>query len=123
MTKHNPDSRFDQLMKQALVPKGHRPRKPQEIEKMLDLIDAPDVTDEKLQRLLRKINGDEPMFNESDPQIKSLDNSELTNAERELIALYRSQGKDLPPDVAAKIKAMEERASQPAEDEEQHGGA
>jgi hypothetical protein len=110
-------------MKQALVPKGHRPRKPQEIEKMLDLIDTPEITDEKLQRLLRKINCEEPMFTESDPQVKTLSSSELTNAERELIALYKSQGKDLPPDIAAKIKAMEERASRPAEDEENHGGA
>jgi hypothetical protein len=122
MTKQNPDLQFDQLIKAALVPKGHRPRTPEEVDRMLDLIDAPEVSDHKLQRMLRKINGEEPMFVEPDTQAPQPNSGELTAAERELVALYRSQGKDLPPEIQEKLRVMEERASRPPDDEEPDGG-
>ena len=122
MAKQNPDLRFDRLIKAALVPKGHRPRTCEEIDRMLDLIDAPGISDRKLQRILRKVNGEEPTFVEPEPEAPQLGNSELTAAERDLVALYRSQGKDLPPEIQEKLKAMEERANRPPDDEEQDGG-
>lgn len=123
MAKQNPDLRFDRLIKVALVPKGHRPRTPEEIERMLDLIDAPEVNDQKLQRMLRKVNGEEPTFIEPEPIAPQPGTGELTAAERELVALYRSQGKDLPPGIQEKLRAMEERASRPpAEEEPDDGG-
>lgn len=122
MAKQNPDLRFDRLIKAALVPKGHRPRTPEEIDRMLDLIDTPEVSNQKLQRMLRKVNGEEPTFVEPEPAASQPGTSELTAAERELVALYKSQGKDLPPEIQEKLRAMEERASRPPDDEEPDGG-
>lgn len=122
MAKQNPDLRFDRLIKAALVPKGYRPRTPDEIDRMLDVIDAPKVTDEKLQRMLHKINGEEPMFVQPESETPKLGGSELTAAERELVALYKAQGKDLPPEIEEKLKAMEERAGRLPDEEEQGDG-
>ncbi len=122
MAKQNPDLRFDRLIKAALVPKGHRPRTPEEIDQMLNLIDAPEIGDQKLQRLLHKVNGEEPTFVEPEPVAPQPGNNELTAAERELVALYKSQGKDLPPEIQEKLKAMEERANRPPDEEEPNDG-
>lgn len=121
MTKQNPDYRFDRLINAALVPKGHRPTAPKDIDQMLDLIAVPDISDQKLKRMLRKINGEELTFVEQDPEIPRTETDALTGIERELVALYRSQGKDLPPEIAEKLKAMEEKASR-LPDHEEHDG-
>lgn len=110
MNNRHPDMRRDALLRRALVPKGYRPTKDADIEKMLDTIGHEPISEEKMQRMLRKINGQEPMFPDrtSPPPLST---AELNESERQLVALHRAQNKPLPPDLAAKVKAMEERAS------------
>ncbi len=115
------DSAFDRLVHRALVPKGLRPRTNEEIEQLLDTIGGTPVSDEKLKRMLRKIDGEEEILARRPRQTALLD-AELTADERELVALHRAQGKPLPPELAAKLKAMEERAAQPPDDEAERGG-
>lgn len=72
-------------------------------------------------RMLRKVNGLEEMFPDrsSPPPVVS---SELSETEKELVAMYRAKNKDLPPDLAEKVKAMEARTAQrPTSDEESSG--
>ncbi len=121
MSDQNPDSAFDRLVHRALVPKGLRPRTNEEIEQLLDTIDSAPVSDEKLKRILRKIEGREEIGPQRPLQPAPVD-AELTADERELAAMYRAQGKSLPPELAAKLKAMEERAAQPPDDEAERGG-
>ena len=116
MSDKNPDSAFDRLVHRALVPKGLRPRTNEDIEQMLNTIGGEPVSDEKLKRMLRKIDGEEEILPRSPRQSAPVD-AELTADERELVALYRAQGKALPPEIVAKLKAMEERAAQPPGDE------
>ncbi len=89
---------------------------------MLRAIGQEPMTDEKLQRMLRKIEGREPIFPESDAE-PPIDSSELSAEEKELVAHYRAHNKQLPPDLANKVKAMENRAAQPPPiDEPGNGG-
>ncbi len=81
---------------------------------MLRATDDVPMSEEKRQRMLRKINGEEPLFPEHSAPTGT-QASELTEHERELAALHRGLNKPLPPDLAAKIKAMEERASKKPE--------
>jgi len=110
MTEQPTDRRLMKLIRASLVPKGHRPRTNTEIEQMLQLVDAPSVSEEKLQRMLRKIEGQEAMFEKPQPLQSESGAVELTATEAALVALHRSQGTDLPPELAEKLKAMEERA-------------
>ena len=121
MSVQNPDSAFDRLVHRALVPKGLRPRTNEDIEQLLNTIGGEPVSDEKLKRMLRKIDGREQIGPQRHAQ-PAPDDAELTADERELVAMYRAQGKSLPPELAAKLKAMEERAAQPPDDEAERGG-
>jgi hypothetical protein len=110
MNNQHPDMRRDALLRRALVPKGYRPTKDADIEKMLYTIGDEQISEERQQRMLRKINGKEPIFpDRSSPPLIST--AEMSESERQLVALHRAQNKPLPPDLAAKLKAMEERAS------------
>ncbi len=106
---HRSDER-DALLNRALVPKGYRPARSVDIERMLDAIGDQPISDEKLQRMLRKINGQEPVFPDRSTPPSILDSS-LSPKEQEEFALCRSKNKPLPPDLAAKVKALEERAA------------
>lgn len=121
MTEQHPEMQCDALLRRALVPKGHRPTKDEDIEKLLDIFGDDPISEDKLQRMLRKINGQEAIFPErsSPPPPES---SVLTEHERELVALHRAQNKPLPPELAAKLKAMEDRASKRTKPDEDSAG-
>ena len=109
MNYHSSDSQRDALLRRALIPKGYRPTKLEDVEKMLDAIGDQPVGESKLQRMLRKVSGQEPMFLEhTSPAPKTPD--QLTAKEQEVYALCRSKNKPLPPDLAAKVNALERKA-------------
>jgi hypothetical protein len=85
---------------------------------MLEALGGQPVSAEKLQRMLRKVNGQEPVFSKPEPDIAPVWSAELTEQERELVALHRAQGKPLPPDLETKLQAMERRAAQPPEEDD-----
>ncbi len=85
---------------------------------MLDAIDSEPIDIEKEKRMLRKISGLEPVFPDRS-YVAPVENSELTAYERELVTLHRAQGKPLPPDLAAKVKQMEERAAKKLRSDEE----
>ncbi|MCC6361274.1 MAG: hypothetical protein IT450_21255 [Phycisphaerales bacterium] len=98
------------MLRRALVPKGYRPTKDTDIEKMLDAIGDQPIDEATLQRMLRKINAQEPMFPERFELVPVIA-GELTAEEQEVFVLCRSKNKPLPPDLAAKVKALEEKAA------------
>lgn len=112
MNDRPPDMRRDALLRRALVPKGYRPTTASDIEKLLDMIDEEPITEEKKQRMLRKIDGLEPLFPERKAPVPEVPEA-LTSKDRQLIALHRAQNNPLPPELEAKLKAMERRASNP----------
>ena len=110
MNNQSPDSRRDAMLRRALVPKGYRPTKLADIDKMLDAIGEQPIEEAKFQRMLRKINGQEPVFPERTALAPAIPD-QLTAEEQDVYALCRSKNKPLPPDLAARVKALEEKAA------------
>lgn len=122
MNSKQPNMRRDALLRRALVPKGYRPTKGSDIDRLLDAMGTAPMDQETKERMLRKINGTEATFPDrsSSPSVLA---SELTETEKELVAMYRARNKELPPDLAAKVKAMEARAAQWPKPGEESAGA
>jgi hypothetical protein len=122
MNSKQPNMRRDALLRRALIPKGYRPTKAADIDRLLDAMSAAPMDEETKSRMLRKINGLEGMFPDR-PSTPPVPSAELTEVERELVAMYRAKNKDLPPDLAAKVKAMEARVAQKPKPGEEPSGA
>ncbi len=110
MTNQPPKPGLEDLIRQTMVPKGHRPATDADIEKMLDAMGNESMSDAKKDRMLRKIRGHEPVFPIA-PAATPAVSSQLSPEEQEVYALCRSKNKPLPPDLAAKVKALEEKAA------------
>lgn len=110
MTNQSPKPGLEDLIRQAMVPKGHRPATDADIEKMLDAMGNEPMSDAKKDRMLRKIRGQEPVFPVA-PVATPTVSSQLSRDEQEVYALCRSKNQPLPPDLAAKVKALEEKAT------------
>ena len=118
-TKYN-DQELNSLIYKAIVPKGLRPTKPSDIEAMLDAIGGQEPSDGKLQRMLRKVRGEEPIgvFEERIEE----PSQELTREQQELVAFFRARGEEIPPEIQAKLDEMRKRAKRKEEeDEADHG--
>lgn len=121
MNSKRPNMRRDALLRRALVPKGYRPTRAVDVDRLLEALSTTPMDEVTKSRMLRKVNGLEEMFPDrsSPPPVVS---SELSETEKELVAMYRAKNKDLPPDLAEKVKAMEARTAQrPTSDEESSG--
>lgn len=110
MTKQPPKPGLEGLIRQTMVPKGHRPETDADIEKMLDTMGSEPMSDTKKDRILRKIRGQEPVFPTTPLAMPAL-STQLSPEEQEVYALCRSKNKPLPTDLALKVKALEERAA------------
>ena len=111
------DRELNSLIFQAIVPEGLRPSSPSDIEAMLDTIGGEEQSDEKFNRMLRKIRGEEPIgvrHDEIEPT-----SALLTAEEEKLVALYRSRGERIPPEIEAKLEEMRKRARQKKNNEGQ----
>lgn len=122
MNSKQPNMRRDALLRRALIPKGYRPTKGADVDCLLDAMSATPMDEETKSRMLRKVNGLEAAFPDRSPS-PAVVSSELTETERELVALYRAKNKELPPDLAAKVGAMEARVSQQPKPHEESAGA
>lgn len=87
---------------------------PVDIEAMLDAANGDPLDDEQVNRILKKAMGDLPIGrHEEEPGWCEHVPSEQ---ERELVALHRNEGDELPPDIAEKLQQLREKAK--AEGEE-----
>ena len=124
MTDQQNDKLFDKLVHRSLVPVGYRPRTDADIEAMLDAIGGEPLAEEQYERMLCKIRGEEPVGVERE-QIHPTSPLKETEEERELAAMYRAEGEELPPEIQEKLKKLEEEAAKPADEDdaedENHG--
>lgn len=102
------DKELNSLIFKAIVPKGLRPTSKQDIESMLDALGGEDISEDRLQRMLRKVRGEEPIGFCDWESLDSL--KDLTARQEELVAFYRARGKQLPPDIQAKLDEIRKRA-------------
>lgn len=102
--------RLRNLLYRALVPPGFRPENNEQIEAMLDTISAESLTEERRVRMLRKISGKQPIGVHSEEVIE-YSPIEMSEEQKELLALCRAKGKEIPPEIKKILEAMEKRAA------------
>jgi len=115
------DRILDGLVRRTIVPKGFRPETDAEIEAMLDGLGQGEMPDDKLQRMLGKINGQIPMSWERDDEVSPYRDCDTAEA-RELAEMFRAKGEELPPELQEKLREMEERAAEYPDEEEDTDG-
>jgi len=110
MPNQNPERDINKLVQRALVPKGFRPRTDEQIAQMMDTIGGLPLDSEKLDRMLKKINGEIPL---GPPVSRAIPYNEppCTEVEQGLAALHRSRGSSLSPEIQRKIEEAEKRAA------------
>jgi len=107
--KYN-EQKLNSLIFEAIIPKGLRPESQSDIEVMLDVTGGEKFTEDKLQRMLGKVRGEEPI---GFCDWKSLDSLEkLTERQQELVVFYRSRGRELPQEVKSKLDEIRRRAQE-----------
>lgn len=102
------DKELNSLIFKAIVPKGLRPTSQGDVEAMLDALGGEEPSEDKLERMLRKVRGVESVGFCDWESIDSLE--KLTVRQEELVAFYRARGKELPPDIQAKLDEIRKRA-------------
>ena len=125
MSNNDPHKKILKLIDQAFVPKGHRPSTSADIEKMFEALRGEEIREDKLERMLRKINGEEALFvnDVAPPTNEAIEISQqVTTEDEQLFALYSGQGDNVPSDIEEKLKELEERASNESDDENEEEG-
>lgn len=112
----NFDRRLSKLLYNALIPRGFRPTNNEEIEAMLETISGESLTEEKRERMLRKISGEEPIGVRIEQALNAPPQA-LTEEQKELVELWRAKGEKIPPDIQALLDEMEKRAADLEEEE------
>lgn len=116
----NSDKKFDRrlgkLLYNALIPRGFRPKSNDEIEAMLETIGGESLPEEKRERMLRKIRGEE-LIGMRTEQVLNATPQALTEEQKELVELWRAKGEEIPTDIQALLDEMEKRAADLEEEE------
>lgn len=120
MSDQQANRKLHELVYRSVVPIGYRPRSDSDIEAMLDTIDCEPLSQQQQERVLRKIKGEEPVGIAGDDDCPA-SSVEETEAERELAAMFKAEGDEIPPEIQEKLKQMEDEAAKPAEDDDDEG--
>lgn len=112
----NFDRRLSKLLYNALIPRGFRPTTNDEIESMLETIGGETLSEEKRERMLRKIRSEEPIRLRAE-QLINFTSKALTEEQKELVELCRAKGEEIPADIQALLDEMEKRATDLDEEE------
>ena len=122
--KDKPQESINKLISDAIIPKGLRPETNEDIDAMLDAIGGEKYSDNKLLRMMQKINGEIPIH----PDCNNATNNgceEVTEQENELMAMYREGDDNISSDSQDKLDEMRKRArnqNEDIEDEENNEG-
>lgn len=114
--------KINKLIFNARVPKGLRPETPEEIDALLDVTDAQEYSEDKIQRMMKKIKGELPI-GEREPEA-TYEQYEATEHETELMAMYRDGNEDISAETKKKLDEMRKRAKKSQhsdiEEEDEH---
>lgn len=118
MAIKNKDSnqRLSEILNAALIPPGFRPKSNTAIEAMLETIGGEPLSSNKLARMLRKIEGKEQIGNRIQQEV-DISPSVLNETQQELLMLYRSKGRAIPPEIQAMLDDMRKRAAESKDEE------
>ena len=118
MAIKNKDSNqhLSEILNAALIPPGFRPKSNMAIEAMLETIGGESLSSDKLARMLRKIEGKEPIGNRIQQEV-DISPGVLNETQQELLMLYRSKGRAIPPEIQAILDDMRKRAAESKDEE------
>lgn len=105
------DQRLSKLLNAALIPPGFRPKSNDDIEAMLETVGGEPLSGDKLARMLQKIHGEEPLGKQRQQELNVTPNV-LNETQQELLMLYRSKGRNIPPEIQSILDEMRKRASE-----------
>jgi len=111
------DAELNELLFKAIVPKGLRPETPEEIDAMLDAIGGETPSENAVQRMLRKIRGEEPLANPQENIDFGPSGAEAVDLSDAELALYRNRNDDVPPEIDQLLQDMEHEALEDTEDD------
>jgi hypothetical protein len=119
------ERRFLDLIRRAVIPAGYRPETPEDIEAMLQACGDESITDEKLQRMLKKVKGELPIGERTAHEATDLSEfaHSLTEEQRELVALHKAQGTEMPPEILALLRKFRDEARLRGKSSPADGGA
>ena len=104
---HENDSELFEIIQRALIPVGHRPKSLDDIDAMLKACAGETMPDDKVQRMLRKVRGKEPVGCRADPVMEAFEQT-LTEQQRELVALHKGEGTEFPAEIKALLESFRE---------------
>jgi hypothetical protein len=111
MTPEEKDKPVRELIAKVYLPPDLCPSDPDAIEAMLDAAGGQLLTDEQVERMLKKARGELPVGERRDEDEQAVWLEEgLTEQERELVALHRNDGGELPPEIKEKLRRLREKA-------------
>jgi len=110
------NQRLSEILNAALIPPGFRPKSNMAIEAMLETIGGEPLSSDKLARMLRKIEGKEPIGNRIQQEV-AISPGVLNETQQELLMLYRSKGRAIPPEIQAMLDDMRKRAAESKDEE------
>ncbi len=105
------DKHVRDLIKKVYLPPELSPSDPDKIEAMLDAAGGQHLTDEEVERMLKKARGEIPVGEPREKEEYSVSPEEgLTEQERELVALHRNEEGELSPEIKEKLRLLREKA-------------
>jgi len=110
------NQRLSEILNAALIPPKFRPKSNMAIEAMLETIGGEPLSSDKLVRMLRKIESKEPIGNRIQQEV-AISPSVLNETQQELLMLYRSKGRAIPPKIQAMLDDMRKRAAESKDEE------
>jgi hypothetical protein len=122
MTPEEADKRLREKIERAFVPADLCTTDPGAVESLLDAAKADPFPEDKVQRMLKKLRGEMPLGKrEPEPEEEEpvWSETELTQEEEELVALYRhGGGGELPAEIKEKLRKIREKAKREPEEGE-----
>jgi hypothetical protein len=109
MTSEDPDKRLRKLIAKAFMLPDLCASNAKEIEAMLDAAEAEPLSDEQLERILKKAKGELPV-GEREIEEPVWSEDRLTDEEEALLALHRNEGGELSPEIQEKLRRIREKA-------------
>lgn len=117
MTNRNEDAFMDGLFRRALVPKGFRPRTEEGVDEVLRALGQVEVSDEERQRVVEKILGLRSHKKSSEAKSDCAP-EQMDSRTEELVEMFRGESEDVPPEIAERLKQLENEAAQEPDDDE-----
>ena len=119
MSHEENDKTIRDLIARVFLPPDECPADSASIEAMLDKLRGRPLSDEQVERMLKKAKGELPVGVREEEEEAQWSEEELTAEQRELVFLCRNEGTELPPEIEEKIRRLREKAD--AEEEEDEG--